>query len=339
MRKKVGLFALSVAMLFSMTGCLDEEYEEGGEFQSGYSDEYNGENNGDYSGEYASEYSDGNSGEYANNTNEGGNGYSDSQYAFDWSEYERGLAGELEGDVIIFSIFANGTDYSWDFNSETDNETEGMIYSQLKIAAEYLEKEASGYGKNLNLIYDWSQDNELAEVFTVNFEVAADENYDAFCSEIDQNLAGSIIGLQKKYGTKNVVIMQYVNTPADYNQTSSTMSRDLGDPYVNYEICKMFTKECGGDEPAAAYAHELLHAFGAPDYYMADTDGSNQGLTQEFVDAQQESGSNQLMYTVYLPDGSCDYSGVTNGLDEMTAYYIGWTDHSETVDSWGFRQR
>lgn len=54
----------------------------------------------------------------------------------------------------------------------------------------------------------------------------------------------------------------------------------------------MITKFDAIMAPLAAYGHELLHCFGAYDYY------ENSCISQTYVDYQLNSNSNDIMYTV-----------------------------------------
>ena len=68
-------------------------------------------------------------------------------------------------------------------------------------------------------------------------------------------------------------------------------------------------------------AHEFMHTLGAPDLYMA----SWYGMTQDLVDYMYSSKSHDIMLNMYEP-----YE-----ITDITAYYTGLTDYSETVKEWG----
>ena len=59
-----------------------------------------------------------------------------------------------------------------------------------------------------------------------------------------------------------------------------------------YQAENMIAKFDAIMAPLAAYAHELLHCFGAYDYY------ENSCISQTYVDYQLNSNSNDIMYTV-----------------------------------------
>ena len=83
----------------------------------------------------------------------------------------------------------------------------------------------------------------------------------------------------------------------------------------------------------ACFAHEILHTFGAPDLYYAGM--SN--ITQEYIDQIKDSGLNDIMRITSDPNTyQYVYDDITNEITDITAYYVGLTDHSDTVTEWGF---
>ena len=73
---------------------------------------------------------------------------------------------------------------------------------------------------------------------------------------------------------------------------------------------------------ASGFAHEILHCFGAPDYYYSSTT-----ITQEFVDECSTTTSEyytDIMRTVNTGDSM---SGLT--FSALDAYYVGLIESSE----------
>lgn len=58
----------------------------------------------------------------------------------------------------------------------------------------------------------------------------------------------------------------------------------------------MFFEE---EEAPTGIAHEILHAFGAPDLYLEDTDGENYGVSKQLVKEFENTKSNDIMFTTY----------------------------------------
>ena len=76
--------------------------------------------------------------------------------------------------------------------------------------------------------------------------------------------------------------------------------------------------------PAATFAHEILHAFGAPDLYL-----KNSRIPQEYVDYCNETKSNDIMFTINLG------SSISVFFSDLCAYYVGLKDTCSEVDTWG----
>ncbi len=130
--------------------------------------------------------------------------------------------------------------------------------------------------------------------------------------------------------------MFLINSPESNELTSCTTTWSEDNDYP-YEMCFMFMHTDGEEEMPASFAHEILHTFGAPDLYMADEDGNNFGITQEYVDALEVSNSNDIMFTTYdAITQEPHYDKITNEFTEIDAYYVGLCDSSEVVEDWGF---
>ena len=105
------------------------------------------------------------------------------------------------------------------------------------------------------------------------------------------------------------------------------------DSEFTYEICFMFMNCEGYLECPSHFAHEMLHTFGVPDLYTA----VDYGITQEYVDYAANSGLNDIMRINDDPEtGLYVYDSIPNEVTDITAYYAGLTDYSETVNEWGF---
>ena len=85
----------------------------------------------------------------------------------------------------------------------------------------------------------------------------------------------------------------------------------------------------------ATFAHEMLHTFGAPDLYYA----GKRGITQEYVSYAKSAGTNDIMRVTWdLNTNYYVYDSVKNEITDITAYYLGLTDYSSTVQEWGLGQ-
>ena len=125
--------------------------------------------------------------------------------------------------------------------------------------------------------------------------------------------------------------MMYFNTPETNTITSNTVF--CYESEFTYEICFMFMNCEGHLECPSHFAHEMLHTFGVPDLYTA----ADYGITQEYVDYAANSGLNDIMRINQDPQtGELLYDSIPNEVTDITAYYAGLTDYSETVNEWGF---
>ena len=89
----------------------------------------------------------------------------------------------------------------------------------------------------------------------------------------------------------------------------------------NYE----FTGPDAGKVAPFAYAHEILHLFGAPDLYTA-----GDLITQEYTDHIKAARYPDIMSSWY-DDMTIDQCV----LSEVDAYYVGILDHADDVEKYG----
>lgn len=110
----------------------------------------------------------------------------------------------------------------------------------------------------------------------------------------------------------------YEHTPNPWSLGFSS-STDYDIEYVNLYIRfgDMF------DAPPSTYAHEILHAFGAPDLYYVDT-----GIPQEFVDYCSQTGCNDIMFTVNAGET------ISSEFTPLDAYYVGIGPRPAEADEW-----
>ena len=245
-----------------------------------------------------------------------------------------GNAGELDGRIVVFTVFSSGTDYSWDFSKQEDLDQRDRCLKDLSEAAAYLTGEAALYGRDVEFLYDWDADPGLAAEHCADFPVANT----AKAKEIAYELA-TARQLKEKYGADGVVYLFIVNS--DYENTrrshaNSYKPEEIDGPasltdlieYVKIDLRSDFEGE-KWDAQSSTYAHEILHLFGVPDLYEPGT-----LITQEYADHMDE-----IMSTAYYPDimyGSvAGWSVRDHVFSEVDAYYAGLTDECEDVGKYG----
>lgn len=320
MKKRIISCLLASAMVLGLAGCMEDEGYEG----------YEG-----YEGDYSEEQY-----EYPEESEEEAY-YSESEATYSNSEYgypydnRLGTAKELEGKIAVVSIFVNDATTGWNFESEADQQLDALIYKDLEVATDYLENVSKSYGKDVEFIYDWKQYPELAvdlDITDMDYR-EVDSNYNQFynagSNSIDQNVQTAKI--LSDVGADQVIYMMYFNTPESNTITSTTFF--CYESESTYEICFMFMNCEGYLECPSHFAHEMLHTFGVPDLYTA----ADYGITQEYVDYAANSGLNDIMRINEDPQtGLYVYDSIPNEVTDITAYYAGLTDYSETVNEWGF---
>jgi hypothetical protein len=317
MKRRIIACCLAASMVLGLAGCMEEEGYEG--YEADYSEE---------------QYESSEETEDEEFYSESETTYSDSEYGYPYDNH-LGTAKELEGKIAVVSIFVNDATTGWNFESEADQQLDALIYKDLEVATDYLENVSKSYGKDVEFIYDWKQYPELAvdlDITDIDYR-EVDSNYNQFynagSNSIDQNVQTAKI--LSDVGADQVIYMMYFNTPETNTITSTTFF--CHDSEFTYEICFMFMNCEGYLECPSHFAHEMLHTFGVPDLYTA----ADYGITQEYVDYAANSGLNDIMRINDDPEtGLYVYDSIPNEVTDITAYYAGLTDYSETVNEWGF---
>lgn len=317
MKKRIISCLLTASMVLGLAGCMEDEGYEG--YEADYTEE---------------QYESSEETEDEEFYSESETTYSDSEYGYPYDNH-LGTAKELEGKIAVVSIFVNDATTGWNFESEADQQMDALIYKDLQVATEYLENVSKSYGKDVEFIYDWKQYPELAvdlDITDIDYR-EVDSNYNQFynagSNSIDQNVQTAKI--LSDVGADQVIYMMYFNTPETNTITSTTFF--CHDSEFTYEICFMFMNCEGYLECPSHFAHEMLHTFGVPDLYTA----VDYGITQEYVDYAANSGLNDIMRINDDPEtGLYVYDSIPNEVTDITAYYAGLTDYSETVNEWGF---
>ena len=245
-----------------------------------------------------------------------------------------GNAGELDGRIVIFTVFASGTDYRWDLSKQEDADQKHKCLEDLSEAAAYLTDQAAGYGRDVEFLYDWEADPGLAVEYSADHPMANT----ARTREIAYELAPARL-LKEKYDAGQVIYLFLVNT--DYENTKRSHA-NWYDPQKTGENASLtdlteyvkinLRSDYGGekwDAQSSTYAHEILHLFGVPDLYEAGT-----LITQEYADHMDV-----VMSTARYPDimygGVAGWSVRSHVFSEVDAYYAGLTDLCGDVGKYG----
>lgn len=249
-------------------------------------------------------------------------------------EGELGSAKELDGVTVVVTIFASDYNSQWD---EEDGETAEKMQTSLEYLGkglDYITEESRKWGKNAEFVYDWNENEDLMYLRNIPLEegMSPYEGPHRMFMVIENTIDSA--ALMDKYNADNIVYNAVFNTPED-NQYSSYAypigAYSSSDPFEFVFIA--YTSDCGDASGPAVYAHEILHLFGAWDYYE---NRDNDGVTDEFSEYISNNIPNEIMFNVKNPaTEQYDYDEVTSVISEATAYYVGWTDSCDLIEKYG----
>ena len=133
-----------------------------------------------------------------------------------------------------------------------------------------------------------------------------DMTYQALERFVEENVPYR--ALAEKYQTDSIAYVVHVNKRA----RSYAFSYNVGSSSGFAEVAVVFN-----DTPAL-YAHEILHLFGAVDFYRAE---EKDGVSAEVVAYVKQHFPKDIMVVNYGKDGK-----ITNELTRLTALGLGWLD-------------
>ncbi len=244
-----------------------------------------------------------------------------------------GWGKNIDGRTVVVSVFADCDDCVWDEDSLAEYE-EYEIRS-LGIACDWISQRTAEYGADTELIYDWSTDPKLRQQAVIKGNLTGQypdtKAVDGYLDDLEE----SRMELMRRYRTDSVIYIFFTNTEAEHDYPSlSYMWMNEGDPEDEFTI--IYKSVDFEWESPAVYAHEMLHLFGAFDFYTVDGYGYESGVTEEYIRHLEETGSNDIMFTICdISTGLQNYDKITNGLSEVDAYYLGIIPRCEEVYRWG----
>lgn len=296
-------------------------------------DEYEYEDEDEDSDDDSSEYDYDDDSEDSDYNDYDNSGSGSGGFPFDAS---LGSAKELEGNVVVFSVFVKDNATTWNFSDLASEPVFPYIGAGLSVSAKYLTDAAAKYGKNVNFIYNWDEHPELFHCADLDFDYRnTNTEYDDLDNKVWEFIENDIdtASILQQNDAQQAIYMLYFNTPTDNNITCCSRPYYENMEYP-YELCYMFMNYQNQYACPSFFAHEMLHTFGAPDLYRAD---ETAGITQEYVDYANKINLNDIMRMNEDPaTGNLLYDSIANDITDITAYYVGLTSQSDTVDEWGF---
>lgn len=233
-----------------------------------------------------------------------------------------GSAGSLRGTTLLISIFADDAQTAWD--EEADREEMLLTLNRMDTAAQWLTEQAAVYGSDASFLYDWTADPDLRYDAAFPGVLVREDGgmYEVQADYVRENIDTE--SLRQKYHADNVIYFFLFNTPYEHTPNPWSLgfssSTDYDIEYVNLYIRfgDIF------DAPPSTYAHEILHAFGAPDLYYEST-----VIPKEFVDYCCQTGCNDIMFTVN------EGETISSEFTPLDAYYVGIGPRPAEADEWG----
>ena len=275
--------------------------------------------------------------------------------------FEGGTAKTMDGNIAIVSVFVDTEEFPWDFNEIMETEAYQYYLNGLNIAVNYLTEKAQEYGKSPNFIWDWSEHEGLCSYSSTNLiePIKGDQIFGMAWQHITTDIDTAAI--LEETGAEQIIYIFVYNTPPEYEPYG-----EYHGPYCNVYLTEEKEKETDPESPPdppyetiyltmgyfnyepqyvtpSTIAHEILHAFGASDLYMdADSyqgNGYPYNISKEYIDyINNTEPLNDIMRCPESGEAG-NYDTIESEITDITAYYVGLTDSSETVDQWGFDKR
>lgn len=243
-----------------------------------------------------------------------------------------GTAESLDGKTVCVSIYVDLKDCKWDLDGN-DKARRGENLRQLKAATDWISEKAGEYGKNAEFVVDCEQYPELFYRFTWEEASYSLKLRDSFKrNELWRFIDGEIdaAALIERFDADNIIFVTYYNTDRETGGKSTAFSKDCYfDRGFSYET--VFLPVYYGHDlemVETVVAHEILHLFGAPDWYKAGN-GSPEffGITLEMCHYMRDNYPQDIMFSTWdVKSRKPLYGEIDRELSDITAYYLGLID-------------
>lgn len=236
-----------------------------------------------------------------------------------------GSAGYLSGRTLLVSVFVNTPQYKWT-GSQADKADMLTINKKVGLACNYIKTQCANWGCTTDFIYDWTQYPDLAYVANDNSGSKSYSNKKAVVNNIVNEKA-----LKQKYGADNVVYLYILNTDLTNTTHNNTyIARSNNSVYEEIvTLHKQTNYSTGGTFllPSST-AHEILHAFGAPDLY---TTSEKSIINDAYVQYLDKINRKDIMRNTNFGDSinapitgiSAYYLGIGPMVDDVITYNLG----------------
>ena len=236
---------------------------------------------------------------------------------YDASRTEHGIGScrSLSQDAAIVILFAKDDVSSWDEASMNE------VYRRVEEAAQLFRDTAASYGYELTIPVYCYGDNENREIRYSGVIETGGEKLDAlagiarnwgFADEQEMHEA-----LQKHIGMEQLAYVVAHNKDG-YSYAQGQSHKGTWIDWADPEYCVIAIRTQNGSvNPAAVYAHEMLHMFGAQDFYRKDFGDVIYNETR--AELCRTLCPNAIMLDCYQEMADVQVSG-------FTAYCVGWID-------------
>ena len=243
------------------------------------------------------------------------------QVNFFRGNYGKGVCDTLKEDAYVVVLFVNDRGSSW-----SSDEIDEYMESDVKDGLAYIETQAKNYGQNISLKFGCYRENGIAKSVTLDQKVddCTGQKELAFLKNglILHNTARGLgyanawhmlSSDRKTTGMKQIAYLICVNKPGRAyakNDDSENFFYDAPE----YGVLFAYHPDSDVRTTSAGVSHELLHLFGAEDYYAEN------GKREKRSKLAEKLCPNDVMF-----DGNVDVW--TKKVGGFTAYTIGWLDH------------
>lgn len=225
-------------------------------------------------------------------------------------DYDYGTCKQLRGDVLIVLFFLDDFESKW-----TRDDISRFTTNEVMPALRFLERSAESHGVELSFTtdtnYGITYNGEVIRSAHESDYVTADTLRQAVKALYYNSDTDFIAQMKQVHGVDEVVCFTIFNKDG----TAYALNPKRDSEFTFEEHCLLFVRDHHTEDAmpaghmASVTAHEMLHLFGAEDYYAPE---NRKKL------AQKHMPNDIMIRTAY------DLS--ENEFGDTTAFYIGWTD-------------
>jgi len=248
----------------------------------------------------------------------------------EWKERHTGSVSYIWEPTVIVSIFIDEEEDVW--TKDEKQKILDICNIGYGFVDEYMEE---NYDTDVELIYDWTEDPELAYSVRLYEDIPAyvTTEQERYLDDLELGWVSEIPyrELCLKYNTSSIGFLYLV--PHEGCSYTSMHFTDDGSKIWN-EGCLLYLQDMYSDnldyETPTVFAHELLHLFGAEDFYA-----SAEVFSKETYDTLAKECEDDIMLRTFIEvDGvyTTFPDEVYGEITPVTAYLLGIGDDNIVKD-------